>query len=186
MMSSCIYFPYLSNISDLSPNFVYVDLCFVLDQHTVLDWCSASSLKQQSTCRHVILLTHIILNLGQVQPVYDLSPQCCMLSRDTANINSIVFVLTQWGIEHKIYHTRGDYPGLSTIGKYFNVQDKCILLWTRVNLYCKEWIVVIQHFPSYKTTPIKGHPSYSAVPLLQDHSHRRPPFFSGQISNALT
>ena len=94
--------------------------CFGLVQCYIF-FCS--SLKQQSTCRHVILLTHIILNLGQVQPVYDLSPQYCMLSKDTANINSTVFGLTQSGIEHKIYHTRGDYPGLSSIGKYFNVQD---------------------------------------------------------------
>ena len=34
---------------------------FVLDQHAELDFCSASSLKQQSTGRHVAPLWHIIL-----------------------------------------------------------------------------------------------------------------------------
>jgi hypothetical protein len=34
---------------------------FVLDQHTKLDLHSASSLEQQSACRHVAPLWHIIL-----------------------------------------------------------------------------------------------------------------------------
>ena len=41
-MLSCMCFPHLSKISDLSPNFVSDDLCFVLNQHTILDWCSAT------------------------------------------------------------------------------------------------------------------------------------------------
>ena len=36
-------------------------VCFVLDQQAELDLCSASSLKQQSTSRYVVLLRHIIL-----------------------------------------------------------------------------------------------------------------------------
>ena len=35
---------------------------FVLDQHALLDFYSASSLKQQSADRHVAPLGHIILN----------------------------------------------------------------------------------------------------------------------------
>jgi hypothetical protein len=38
---------------------------FVLDQHTNLDFYSASSLKQQSAGRHVAPLGHIILILNQ-------------------------------------------------------------------------------------------------------------------------
>ena len=45
---------------------------FVLDQHAELDFYSASSLKQQSTDRHVALLGHIILIPSQ--PVFALSP----------------------------------------------------------------------------------------------------------------
>ena len=45
---------------------------FVLAQHTELDFCSASSLKQQSAARHVAPLGHIILILSQ--PVFALSP----------------------------------------------------------------------------------------------------------------
>jgi hypothetical protein len=37
------------------------DVRFVLDQHAELDFYSASSLKQQSTNRHVAPLGHIIL-----------------------------------------------------------------------------------------------------------------------------
>ena len=36
------------------------DFRFVLDQHTKLDLYNASSLKQQSACRHVAPLGHII------------------------------------------------------------------------------------------------------------------------------
>jgi hypothetical protein len=44
---------------------------FVLDHHAELDFYSASSLKQQSTGRHVTPLGHIILILNQ--PVFALS-----------------------------------------------------------------------------------------------------------------
>ena len=44
---------------------------FVLDQHSLLDFYSASSLKQQSTGRHVIPLGNIILIPSQ--PVFTLS-----------------------------------------------------------------------------------------------------------------
>ena len=45
---------------------------FVLDQHAELDFNSASSLKQQSSGRHVAPLGHIILIPSQ--PVFALSP----------------------------------------------------------------------------------------------------------------
>jgi hypothetical protein len=45
---------------------------FVLDQHAELDFYSASSLKQQSTGRHVTPLGHIILIPSQ--PVFALTP----------------------------------------------------------------------------------------------------------------
>jgi hypothetical protein len=45
---------------------------FVLDQHAELDFNSSSSLKQQSTDRHVSPLRHIILISSQ--PVFTLSP----------------------------------------------------------------------------------------------------------------
>ena len=48
------------------------ELCFVLDQHTELDFYSASSLKQQSTDKHVTPLVHIIPTTSQ--PVLALSP----------------------------------------------------------------------------------------------------------------
>jgi hypothetical protein len=47
------------------------DFRFIQDQHTELDFYSASSLKQQSAGRHVALLGHIILIPSQ--PVFALS-----------------------------------------------------------------------------------------------------------------
>ena len=55
-------------------NFQWVDdeVPFVLEQHALLDFDSASSLKQQSADRHVTPLGHIILIPSQ--PVFALSP----------------------------------------------------------------------------------------------------------------
>ena len=50
---------------------------FVLDQHAELDFYSASSLIQQSVCRHVSPLRHIILIPNQ--PVFSLTPYSCVL-----------------------------------------------------------------------------------------------------------
>ena len=66
----------LSNFSTISwreqVNFQRDDdeVRLVLDQHSLLDFYSASSLKQQSTDRHVASLEHIILIPNQP----DLSP----------------------------------------------------------------------------------------------------------------
>ena len=80
---------------------------FVLGQHTELDFYSASSLKQQSAGRHVAPLRHIILISSQ--PVFDISPWCCVLSGEATNTNFIVFGLTQPGLEPTIYRTRGEH-----------------------------------------------------------------------------
>ena len=48
------------------------DIRFVQDQHALYDLCSASSLQQQSSCRHVTPLGHIVLNPSQ--PIVDLTP----------------------------------------------------------------------------------------------------------------
>ena len=59
---------------------------FVLDPHTQLDLHSASSLKQQSVGRHVAPLGHIIIMPSQ--PVFALSPECCVLSEEATNPRS--------------------------------------------------------------------------------------------------
>ena len=51
---------------------IFNKVCFVLDQHTELDFYNVCSLKQQSTDRHVGPFGHIILIPRQ--PVFDLSP----------------------------------------------------------------------------------------------------------------
>jgi hypothetical protein len=77
---------------------------FVLDQHVELDIFSASSLKQQSAGRYVAPLGHIILIPSR--PVFDLSPDCCMLSGEATNTNVIVFGLTRPWLDPTIYLTR--------------------------------------------------------------------------------
>jgi hypothetical protein len=51
---------------------------------------SASSLKQQFVCRHVVPLRHIILIPSQ--PVFVFAPQCCVLSEYLTNTNFIVWL----------------------------------------------------------------------------------------------
>ena len=77
-------------------------ICTLLDQHTELDFYSASSLKQQSVGRHVVPLGHIILIPSQ--PVFVLSPYCCVHSGEATNTNFIIFGLTRSGLEPTIYH----------------------------------------------------------------------------------
>ena len=57
--------------------------------------------------RHVAHLRHIILIL--TQPVFALSPSCCMLSGDTRNTNFIFFGLTGLGLETRLYHISDEH-----------------------------------------------------------------------------
>jgi hypothetical protein len=72
----------------------------------MFDFYSASSLKQQSVDRHSPPLGHIILIPNQ--PVFALSPYCCMLSGEATNSNFIVFGFTWSELKLTIYHTRSD------------------------------------------------------------------------------
>ena len=79
------------------------DVRFVLDQHAELECYSASLLQQQSAGRHVAPFAHIILIPSQ--PVFALSPNCCVLRGEATNTNFIVFGLTRPGLEPTIYRT---------------------------------------------------------------------------------
>jgi hypothetical protein len=79
---------------------------FVLDQHAELELYSASSLRQQSAGRNVTPFGHIILIPSQ--PIFALSPLCCVLSGEATNTNVIVLGLTRLGLEPTIYLTRGE------------------------------------------------------------------------------
>jgi hypothetical protein len=72
----------------------------------MFDFYSASSLKQQSVDRHGPPLGHIILIPNQ--PVFALSPYCCMLSGEATNSHFIVFGFTWSELKLTIYHTRSD------------------------------------------------------------------------------
>ena len=101
-----------------------------------LSWIFIVPLKQQSADRHVAPLGHIILIPSQ--PVFVLSPQCCVLSGEATNTNFIVFGLTLSGLEPTIYRTRGEHAnhynintihfGLIILLKGFKVQLSTIFI----------------------------------------------------------
>ena len=84
------------------------DVCFVLDQLAELDFYSASWLNPQSAGKHIAPLGgHIILIPSQ--PVFVLSPYCCVPSGEATNTHFPVFGLTPPGLEPTIYGTRGEH-----------------------------------------------------------------------------
>ena len=66
-------------------------------KHIWLDFYISSWLKQQSAGRHAAPLRHIILILSQ--PVFVLTPQSCVLSRDAKNTNFNVLGRPHWGLK---------------------------------------------------------------------------------------
>ena len=63
---------------------------------------------------------HIILIPSQ--PVFPLSPECCVLSREATNTNFIVFCLIRSGLELTIYRTRREHATNYTIDAvYWNI-----------------------------------------------------------------
>ena len=60
-----------------------------------------------SAAGHVVPLGHIILIPSQ--PVFALTPKCCVISGEAVNTNFIVIGLTRPGLEPTIYRTRGKH-----------------------------------------------------------------------------
>ena len=100
------------------------DIEFVLDQHTLLDLYNAISLKQQSACRHVAPLGHII----PIPNSPDFAPYsyCCVISGEATNTNFINLWLTWTWLEPTIYRTRGAHANHYTI-------DVAYLRWSQGN-----------------------------------------------------
>jgi hypothetical protein len=67
------------------------DVRFLIDQDAELDFCNASSLKQQSECRHVAPFWHIILILSQ--PIFVVSPECRVWLAENQEI-AILYLLS--------------------------------------------------------------------------------------------
>ena len=57
------------------------------------------------------LLLYLFKNIILIprQPVFVLTPYCCLLNGEAANTNLIVFNFTRPGLKLMIYHTRGEY-----------------------------------------------------------------------------
>jgi hypothetical protein len=71
------------------------DVCFVLDQHSELDFNSASSVKQESVVKCRFTQTHYSSSEPTSLYLYSL----VLLSREAINTNVIVFGLTWPGLE---------------------------------------------------------------------------------------
>ena len=67
---------------------------------------------QQSAGRHIAPLGHIILIPSQ--PVFALTPYCCVLNEEAKNTNFIVFGLSQPRLEPTIYRTRCEHANQHT------------------------------------------------------------------------
>lgn len=85
------------------------DICFVLAQHTELDFNSA-----EITVRHVILFKHIILTPSAFTPLI-------------WTFKSL-FDLTWLGIKSMIYYTQGEHDNHSTTEAVYNIQKYCKIL----------------------------------------------------------
>ena len=81
-------------------------------------WCTRPT---RLVGRNVAPLQQIILIPSQ--PIFDLAPQCCVLSGDTATTNFIVFALTQQGLEPTIYHIN---PLTATFHVFICICISCI------------------------------------------------------------
>ena len=100
------YFSYImATTSSFSMRWWWGPLCS--RQTRWVGFYSASSLKQNSTGRHIALLRHIILVPSQ--PVFALTPYCYVLSEEATNTNFKVVGLTCPGLEPTIYCTRGEH-----------------------------------------------------------------------------
>ena len=90
-------------------NKLHLDMMMIMIMMSILYYAntrkwicySASSPKQLSASRHVAPLPR--------QPVFALTPYCCVLSREATNSNCIVFGLTRPGLERTIDCIRGKH-----------------------------------------------------------------------------
>ena len=98
-----------------------VEVCFVKKQHAWLDFCSASSLKQQSADKHVAPLGHI----SNSEPTSLCSFSLMLLSVEATHTNCIVFGLTRLGLEPTIYRTRGEHAKHYTTDAICNWRTDC-------------------------------------------------------------
>ena len=123
------YLMWVSNVSSISrqeqDTFQWDGnkVCFVLEQHTWLDFYSANWLKQQSLSTHVAPLWHIIHIPSPL--VFALTPYCWVLSGEAANANFIIFGLTQPGLKLTIYHTQGKHANHYTTNVVMIVIGAC-------------------------------------------------------------
>jgi hypothetical protein len=76
--------------------------------------------KKQSPGKHVAPFVHIILIPSQ--PVFALTPECCVLSVEATHNNFIVLGFTQTSLKPTIYYIRGEH------GSCLDIAEK-LLIW---------------------------------------------------------
>ena len=107
-----------------------------------MDFYSASSLKQQSAGRHIAPLGHIILISSQ--PVFAVTPYCCVLSGEATYTNFLVCGLTQPGLEPTIYRTRGEHVNHYATDAVWISSKLCMLGYYHMKIH----ILSLQQFGS--------------------------------------
>jgi hypothetical protein len=106
---------------------------------------SARSFKKQSPGKHVAPFVHIILIPSQ--PVFALTPECCVLSVEATNNNFIVLGFTQTSLKPTIYHIRDEHVNLYKPTIY-HIRDEHVNLYTTLAVYLLTGIL----YASYKTS----------------------------------
>ena len=118
-------------------------LCSTLNQHTVLDFYSASSLKQQSAGRHVEPLRHIIL-IPSI-PVFALSLYCCVHSGEATNTILLSLLWPDWGSNP--WSTAFEVSTLMQLYKYkhkYVINIKLVVDFVCVNSWSASIVLLIK------------------------------------------
>ena len=103
-------------------------ILFALDQHTLLDLYSASSLKQQSAGRHVAPLKHIILIPVNPSLLFFIKSICLA---ENQKYQLIVFGLTRPCLEPTIYQNQGKHANhITTDVVYIHL---CTCIWGNIS-----------------------------------------------------
>ena len=96
------------------------DVCFVLDQHAKLELIVLFHRNKSPRVDKFLYLNTLSWFWTNT---FALTPPCCILSREAANIQFIVLSLTRPGLKPTIYHTHSK-PRLNS---YTNIED--LTLW---------------------------------------------------------
>jgi hypothetical protein len=117
------------------------DVPFAVNQHALLYFYSASSLKQQSSCRHNVSLRHIIPIPSQPVFALLLLSFVCLSEKQQKNANTVIifFGMIQPGLEPPIYKHVNHYHHCYRCG--------CQYLW--------QWYIMLYNSINFCTYTVR-------------------------------